>query len=182
MHAPDIYSINLGYSKGSTMYLTGALSRAYLQKSRASQVYQVRLARDKGGTFTSRITVYVTRVVLSLRRGVMQRLHYAQSGVITSLSQARKCIHWPGMSMLSSSSLRCVMFGEPDKKQAKVGIDQFSYRIHNLVYVDYYSSLWEVDHLEDTQSATVIQKLKGQLTRNGIKETCVSERVTINFR
>ena len=74
------------------------------------------------------------------------------------------------------------MFGEPDKKQAKVGIDQFSYRIHNLVYVDYYSSLWEVDHLEDTQSATVIQKLKGQLTRNGIKETCVSERVTINFR
>ena len=65
----------------------------------------------------------------------------------------------------------------PDTPLTKVGIDQFSYRSHYLVYVDYYSSLWEVDHLEDMRSATVIQKLKAQLTRNGINETGVSERL-----
>ena len=90
------YSINLGYRKGSTMYLADALSRAYLPYDGSQTIfsevesinmtqdaclkpstlqeikqhtakddslqelnrgYQGRLARDKGGTFSSRVTV-----------------------------------------------------------------------------------------------------------------------------
>ena len=42
----------------------------------------------------------------------------------------------------------------PERPWAKVGIDLFSYRSHNyLICVDYYSSFWEIDLLEDTRSA-----------------------------
>ena len=44
-----------------------------------------------------------------------------------------------------------------------------------LICVDYYSSFWEIDLLEDTRSATVIRKLKAQFARHGIPERCVSD-------
>ena len=41
--------------------------------------------------------------------------------------------------------------------------------------MDYNSSFWEIDLLEDTWSVTVIRKLKAQFARHGIPETCVSD-------
>ena len=41
--------------------------------------------------------------------------------------------------------------------------------------MDYYSSFWEIDLLEDTRSATVIRKLKAEFARHGIPGTCVSD-------
>ena len=34
----------------------------------------------------------------SLRRDLIRRLHYAHFGVASTLSRARECIYWPGMS------------------------------------------------------------------------------------
>ena len=117
------------------MYLAGALSRGYLQKSRSREhqhdagcvpktIYSPGIKQltakervkfikpgspeTKGelshlvlSSFVLRDELSVhddmvdrgERVVLSLRRDVTQRLHYAQSGVITSLSQAKECTH-----------------------------------------------------------------------------------------
>jgi len=70
----------------------------------------------------------------------------------------------------------------PERPWAKVGIDLFSYRSNNyLICVDYYSLFWEIDLLEDTQSATVIRNLKAQLTRHGIPEVCVCQTTAYNL-
>ena len=48
----EAYSINLGYRKGSTMYLADALSRAYLpydgSQTIASEVESINMTRDAG--------------------------------------------------------------------------------------------------------------------------------------
>ena len=63
-----------------------------------------------------------------------------------------------------------------DRPWAKVGVDLFTYRGRNyLICVDYYSSFWEIDPLDNATSGTVIQKLKSQFARHGIPETCVSD-------
>ena len=62
----------------------------------------------------------------------------------------------------------------PDQPWAKVGVDLFTYRGRNyLIYVDYYSSFWEIDPLDNTTSGAVEQKLKSQFARHGIPETSV---------
>jgi len=40
------------------------------------------------------------RVVIpkSLQRQMVNRVHYAHTGTASSLSRARECIYWPGMS------------------------------------------------------------------------------------
>ena len=57
----------------------------------------------------------------------------------------------------------------PDRPWAKVGVDLFTYRGWNyLICVDYCSSFWEVDLLDNTTSGTVVQKLKSHVGRPGI--------------
>lgn len=64
----------------------------------------------------------------------------------------------------------------PDRSWAKFGDDLFTYGGWNyLNCVNYYSSLWEIDHLDNTTSGLVVQKLRLQFARHGIPETCVSD-------
>ena len=140
------------------------------------------------------VVVRGERIVLPklLRQDLKRQLHHAHSGVVSTLSRARECIYWPGMSSEIKQVIEtCDVCRAYDKRQpketlishevperpwAKVGVDLFSYRSRNyLICVDYYSSFWEIDLLEDTQSATVIRKLKAQFARHGIPETCVSD-------
>ena len=89
----------------------------------------------------------------SLRQDLMRRLHYAHSGVVRSLLQARESIYWPGMSSEIQQFIEmCDVCRSYDKRRpketlisqevqdrpwAKVGIDLFSYRSHNyLICVD----------------------------------------------
>jgi len=129
----------------------------------------------------------------------MQRLHYEHSSVVSNLPQARECIYWPGMSSENQQFIEtcdiCRAYNRqpkemlisrevPERPWAKVGIDLFGHRSHTyLISVDYYSSFWEIDLLEDTQSATVIQKLKAQFARHGIPQNvCVRQWLTVYFR
>ena len=140
------------------------------------------------------IVVRGERVVIpmSLRREMMNRLHYAHSGVVSSLSRARESMYWPGISSEVRQFIErcdvCRAFDQeqpketfmaheiPDRPWAKVGTDLFSYEGRNyLICVDYYSSFWEVDLLENTKSATIIRKLKAYFARYGIPDTCMSD-------
>lgn len=86
-------------------------------------------------------------------------------------------MYWPGMSSDVRQLIKicdvCRAFDQqqpketfvayeiPNRPWAKVGTDMFSYnsRIY-LICVDYYSSFWEFDLLENTKSATIVRKLK----------------------
>ena len=64
----------------------------------------------------------------------------------------------------------------PTRPWKKVGTDlmQFDGRQY-LITVDYFSSFFEVDKLETTDSRTVVEKLKMQFSRHGIPEIVVSD-------
>ena len=67
----------------------------------------------------------------------------------------------------------------PDRPWAKFGevnCKLFTYRGRNyLISVDYYSSFWEINPLDNTTSVSVVQKLKSLFARHKIPETCVSD-------
>ena len=157
----QMYNINLGYRKGSTMHLADTLSRAYLPydgsqevaseiesvnmtqyvrlKPSTLQEIKVRLQEDdsfqelirvieagwpetKGVLWhlvlpffdiRDELSVYDGVVIrgervvvpMSLRRDTLRRLHYAQSGVVSILSQARESIYTGRECAVKSSSL-----------------------------------------------------------------------------
>ena len=56
------------------------------------------------------------------------------------------------------------------------GVDLFSHNNKDyLVTTDYKSNFWEIDHLPNTSSKTVIHKLKAHFARHGIPDTVVSD-------
>ena len=64
----------------------------------------------------------------------------------------------------------------PDRPWAKVGTDLFSISDTSyLIVVDYYSNFWEVDKLDNTDSVTVIKKMKTHFARYGIPDQVVSD-------
>ena len=64
----------------------------------------------------------------------------------------------------------------PERPWEKVGIDLFTLQNHDyFITVDYFSNFWEIDRLEDTQSTTIIRKLKSHFARFGIPSTLVSD-------
>ena len=64
----------------------------------------------------------------------------------------------------------------PSRPWQKIGTDLFFFdQRHYLITVDYYSSFFEVDKLEITDSRTVIEQLKMQFSRHGISEVVISD-------
>ena len=108
------------------------------------------------------------------------------------LHHAHKCIFWPGMSAeikhYVSMCEICHSFETCQQKETlmphevpsrpweKVGIDLFTLKgLNYLVIVDYYSNFIEVNHLENTDTKTVIRKLKLQFARHGLPCQLVSD-------
>ena len=64
----------------------------------------------------------------------------------------------------------------PTRPWEKVGFDLFTLKgLNYLVIVDYYSNFIEVDHLENTDTKTVIRKLKLQFARHRLPCQLVSD-------
>uniref|UniRef100_A0ABM0MBB3 Uncharacterized protein LOC100372575 n=1 Tax=Saccoglossus kowalevskii TaxID=10224 RepID=A0ABM0MBB3_SACKO len=64
----------------------------------------------------------------------------------------------------------------PVRPWAKVGIDQFVFDGNDyLVTVDYFSNFWEVDYLPNTETKTIIRKLKAHFARHGMPDICISD-------
>ena len=123
---------------------------------------------------------------------MLYRLHYAHRGVASTLLLAIESIYWPGMSGEIKQFIEmcdvCRAFDRkqpketlippevPDRPWAKVGVDLFTYRGRNyLTGVDYYSSFWEIDSLDETTSGAIVQRLKLHFARHRITETCLSD-------
>lgn len=134
------------------------------------------------------------RVVIpdTLQSDITRRIHSTHLGVEGCLRRAREYVYWPGMTeQIRTAISKCDVCRAMDTKQqketlhshevpsrpwAKVGTDLFTHNnIDYLLTVDYYSNFWEVDHLPDTKSSTVIRKLKAHFARQGIPDVVVSD-------
>ena len=134
------------------------------------------------------------RIVIqqSLRQDLKTKVHAGHQGVNSCLRRARDLIFWPGMSAdirayvesCDTCATYCAkqpeqplqMHQVPERPWQKVGSDIFSIKGRNyLVTVDYYSQFIELDYLPETNSATVIAKLKHHFARHGIPDVVVSD-------
>ena len=127
-----------------------------------------------------------------LRKEMMEKIHSSHLGIEGCLRRAREVFYWPRMNAeLKDFILKCDVCNSfkpqqpqeplmphkiPTRPEQKVGTDlmQFDGRQY-LITVDYFSSFFEVDKLETTDSRTVVEKLKMQFSRHGIPEIVVSD-------
>ncbi|XP_023817326.1 uncharacterized protein K02A2.6-like [Oryzias latipes] len=134
------------------------------------------------------------RVVIpdALQAEITQRIHSTHIGTEGCLRRARDCIYWHGMNdHIKKYIAKCDICRKVDAKQqketlrpheltdrpwTKVGTDLFNFDGREyLITVDYYSNFWDIDHLPDTKSSTVIRKLKAHFARQGIPEVVFSD-------
>ena len=131
-------------------------------------------------------------VPASLRKEMMEKVHSSHLGIEGCSRRAREVFYWPRMNAeLKDFILKCDVCNSykpeqpreplmphkiPSRPWQKVGTDllQFDGRQY-LITVDYYSSFFEVDKLETTDSRSVINKLKMQFSRHGIPEIVISD-------
>ena len=128
----------------------------------------------------------------AMKTSILNELHTGHSGIEGSLRRAREMVYWPGMNNdVREYTQKCETCRELDQSQPKeplmsheipsrpwqkVGADLFT--VHNknyLVTVDYFSNFWEIDRLYDTESKTVIQKMKAHFARHGIPQQLVTD-------
>ena len=134
------------------------------------------------------------RVVIpaKLREVMKQKVHSSHMGTEACLRRARECLFWPGMSaemkQLVESCETCRKYDSAQPKETlksteiprrpweRVATDLFYHKGKEfLITVDYYSNLWELDHLANSTAATVITKLKNHFARYGCPNTVVSD-------
>ena len=138
---------------------------------------------------------YAGIVVPTSHRSILKaKLHSSHLGVDGCLRRAKECLFWPNMTAdirdYISTCSTCRTFEAanpketlmshdvPDRPWAKIGTDLFAKDGKDyLITVDYYSNFWEVDWLQSTDAATVINKLKNHFARHGIPDTFVSDNV-----
>ncbi|XP_064107989.1 uncharacterized protein K02A2.6-like [Macrobrachium nipponense] len=142
-------------------------------------------------------------IPLNLRHKIIKVIHSAHIGIEGCLRRARECIYWPGMnSDIKQFILSCEICNKfpcaqqketlinheiADRPWQKVGVDLMSIEKHNyLITVDYFSSFWEIDYLENTLASTVIRKLKSHFARYGLPCVLISDNgpqfVNENFK
>ena len=135
-----------------------------------------------------------SRVVIpkSLRSTMLSKIHYGHMGVDKCQKRARDTIFWPGISKdINSLVLNCSTCLEhrsanpkepllshdiPELPWQVISTDLFTWNNQNfLVVVDYYCRYPEVEKLHDTSSVSVINKLKGIFSRQGVPQKVISD-------
>lgn len=128
----------------------------------------------------------------SLRNEIMEQIHASHLSIENCLRRAKAYIYWPVVhEQLKTYIGKCMVCKELDTRQqkeplhsydfplrpwAKVGTDLFSFNNKDyLVTVDYFSNFWEVDHLSDTRSITVIHKLKAHFAHHCVADVVISD-------
>lgn len=144
-------------------------------------------------TVVDNLVLKGNRIVLPtvLQPEILKRLHTGHMGMEKTKRRARNIVYWPNMNgvideMISQCNT-CMDFRNqnpkeplvttpiPDGPWQKVGTDLIT--LHGsdyLVVTDYYSRFFEVVKLPNTQSRTVIERIKSIFARNG---TCISFEV-----
>ncbi|XP_033105933.1 uncharacterized protein LOC117108106 [Anneissia japonica] len=108
---------------------------------------------------------------------IRKELHSAHLGVENTLRCARETVFWPGITadlkeFLSKCDICNTFQSEqpkepllhhelPDRPWEKIGIDLMSLVGHQyLVTVDYYTHYFELDHMTNTNTESVVKRLK----------------------
>ena len=134
------------------------------------------------------------RVVIpvTLRAILKDKIHSSHLGVEGCLRRTREAIYWPNINSdlkdyISKCSIgRTTSYSQqkeslkshdvPDRPWAKVATDLFSFKEKDyLILVDYYNNFWEIDLLPNTESITVVRKLKAHFARYGITDILMSD-------
>ncbi|XP_060558164.1 uncharacterized protein K02A2.6-like [Ruditapes philippinarum] len=126
---------------------------------------------------------------------LVQKVHTGHMGITKTLERAKDSIFWPGMSKqikeyVSKCSI-CLTYRDANTKEPlmttefpkrpyqKIAADLFHFQGKEyLLTIDYYSRFFEIDHLQNTTSKTVILKLQKQMSRLSIPEVFVSDNGT----
>ena len=128
----------------------------------------------------------------SLRGEMLSKIHSSHLGIGKCKRRARDVLFWPGMNqqitdMISKcntcNTYRNAQAREPLKSHElpgrpwqKIAVDLFVLDKQDyVVIVDYYSKFFEVSHLPNSKSKTVINHIKPHLARYGIPEIIISD-------
>lgn len=125
-----------------------------------------------------------------MRQEILERIHQGHMGQNKCKARARRCVFWPGMNAeIAAMTQKCevcrrhaynqpaeplIVRPPPEYPWYRVGVDLFQYggKAYLTVY-DALSNFPEIAELEDTSSATVIDKLGAIFARYGIPvEVC----------
>ena len=134
------------------------------------------------------------RVVIpqSMRKGAKEKVHHGHLGINVCLRRARDVMYWPGMSAdirqyvetcgvcatypMKQGDESLQISDVPDRPWQRVASDLCSFNNRDyLVTVDYFSGFFELDHLNDTSSETVINQLKLHFARHGIPDSLTTD-------
>ena len=123
---------------------------------------------------------------------MLSKIHSSHLGIGKCKRRARDVLFWPGMNqqvtdMISKcntcNTYRNAQAREPLKSHElpgrpwqKIAVDIFELDKQDyVVIVDYYSKFFEVSHLPNSKSKTVINHIKSHLARYGIPEKAKAE-------
>ena len=114
----------------------------------------------------------------SLRSQIKEDIHCGHQGIksTTESRRLREHVFWPWRNNERKENKETLMSHEiPDKPWQKIAADQFTFKNKEyLATVCYRSNFWEIDHLYNTKSSTVIKKLTAHLARYGIPKQLVT--------
>ena len=134
------------------------------------------------------------RVVIpaALRKSVMETIHSTHIGIENCLRRAREYVYWPMMnSEMKSYMSKCDICNKFRAEQTKepmlsheipnrpweiVSSDLFELNGHNfIVVVDHYSSFFEYEKLQQTNTTYVVRSLKLLFARYGVPKKLISD-------
>ena len=124
-------------------------------------------------------------VPTSLRKEMLSQIHSNHLGIETCKRRARDVLFWPGMSDqitdIVSKCNTCIMYRNsqareplkshelPERPWQKIAIDLFELERQNyVVIVDCYWKFFELSHLPNSKSKTVVNHIKPHLASYGI--------------
>lgn len=123
---------------------------------------------------------------------MLSRIHSSHLGIEKCKHRAQDILFWPGMNQqiadMISKCRTCNTYRNaqtreslksheiPERLWRKIAVNLFEHDKQDyLVMVDYYLKFFEISHLPNSRSKTVINHVKPNLARQGIPEIIVSD-------
>ena len=128
----------------------------------------------------------------SMQKHMPKRIHASHLGADSNIRMCRDILFWPGMQAavreLCSQCEKCAQYSKENRSEQMLShpIPEYPWQYvsqdicthdgkNYLVTVDHYSDFIEVDILENTLSATVVEKTRIQFCRHGILEILLTD-------
>jgi len=128
----------------------------------------------------------------SMRRDIKDKLHSAHLAYDSMMRRARQTVFWPGMSAeikaMADNCETCQALKPANPRETLIQHNQGTYPWEKiacdlmeidgrnyLITVDYFSNFTEADYLTNTESQSIIMKLKGHFARFVIPKVVVTD-------